>query len=227
LLAAALVPPVWVAVAFGNASDVVMLGAVAFSSEGRALATVSYPQSPRPHVELRVWDLMTGRERRSERRVVPNPLLTVADGGERLGPPPRHAARQLSRRVCCPERPLTDGRIGLNCLAALSFDGNPLATARHQADQDHDTRVQLWDVATGRLIKTLDDGKLVDMLAFSPDGHILAGARGRLAAWDVGSGGVLGWPKAASLCVAPLTFAPDGSALVVQGDGGKLTLLDA
>jgi WD40 repeat protein len=72
----------------------------------------------------------------------------------------------------------------------------------------------------------MDDGELVDMLAFSPDGHILAGVRGRLAAWDVDSGGVLGWSKAVSSCVAPLTFAPDSSALAVQASGSKLSLLD-
>src|SRR5262249_26106976 len=191
--------------------------------------TVCYPQLPRPHAEVRVWDLVTGRERRSERRVLPDPLLTVADGGERLvAQAVDGGTRPLADLARWPGRGLLGGRVGGGgCLRARAPDGRTLATARHRVDRDEDTPVRLWDVATGRLIKALDDGELVDMLAFSPDGHILAGARGRLAAWDVGSGGVLGWPKAASLCVAPLTFAPDGSALVVQGDGGKLTLLDA
>jgi WD40 repeat protein len=226
ILAVALAPPVWVA--FSNAPAVVMVGAVAFSPDGRALATVCYPQSPRPHAELRVWDLATGRERRSERRAVPDPLLTVADGDERLVARAVDGGTQpLSELVRWPERLLLGGRVGgIGCLTALSLDGRTLATARHRVDLDRDTHVRLWDVATGRLIKALDDGQLVDMLAFSPDGHILAGARGRLAAWDVGSGCVLGWSKVASLCVAPLTFAPDGSALAIQADGGKLNLID-
>jgi len=86
-------------------------------------------------------------------------------------------------------------------------------------------------VATGRLVKTLDDGKLADQLEFSPDGSILADVRGRLVAWDVGSGDMLGWSKAAASYVAPLAFAPDGSALAVHAVGGKvvgseLNLLD-
>ncbi|MDR3623117.1 MAG: hypothetical protein P4L85_27440, partial [Paludisphaera borealis] len=204
------------------------VGAAAFSPDGRALATVCYPQSPRPHVELRIWDLATRRERRSDRRVSPDPLLTVVDGGERLvARAVDGGARPLSELVRWPERLLLDGRIGgAGCTPALSLDGRTLATARHRVDLDEDTRVRLWDVADGRLIKTLDDGELVDMLACSPDGRILAGARGRLAAWDVGSGGVLGWSKAAAQCVAPLAFAPDGSALAVQAIGGKLNLLD-
>jgi WD40 repeat protein len=176
---------------------------------------------------LRIWDLASGRERRSERRVF-DPLLTLVDGGERLVVRAVDGSTQpLADLVRWPERLLLDGRgAGVYCRPALSRDGRTLATARHQADRDRDTRVRLWDVATGQLVKTLDDGEFVDMLSFSPDGRILAGARGRLVAWDVGSGGVLGWSKATAPCVAPLTFAPDGSALAVQATGGKLNLLD-
>jgi hypothetical protein len=211
-----------------KAPDVVTVGVVAFSPDGRTLATVSYPHSLRPHAELRVWDLVTGRERRPERRTVPDPLLIVADDCERLvARTADGGTRPLSDLVRWPERLLLDGRLGvLGCRAALSLDGHTLATARHRADRDQDSRVHLWVVATGRLVRTLDDGEFVDMLAFSPDGHILAGARGRLAAWDIGSGGVLDWLKTASPSVAPLRFAPDGSALAVQAIGGKLNLLD-
>jgi WD40 repeat protein len=122
---------------------------------------------------------------------------------------------------------LLEGRgHGVGCCPALSIDSRILATARHRSDLDQDTRVRLWDVATGRLVKTLDDRRLVDMMEFSPDGRILAGARGRLVSWDVGSGEVQDWSKVASPCVAPLAFAPDGSALAVHALGGKLNLLD-
>jgi WD40 repeat protein len=225
VLAVALVPPVWVAL--GHAPDLTMVGAVSFSPDGRALATVCYPQVPQPHAELRVWDLATGRERRSERCEFPDPVLTVADGGEFLiARGVDGSSRPLADLVHWPERLLLDARVGgVGCVPALSFDGRTLATARFRVDLDTDTRVRLWDVDTGRLIKTLEDGELVDMLAFSADGSILAGARGRLVAWDVGTNGVLGWSKAAARCVAPLTFAPDGSALAIQA-GGKLNVLD-
>ncbi|APW61695.1 WD40 repeat domain-containing protein [Paludisphaera borealis] len=228
ILVVALAPPVWVAI--GDAPDVAMVGAAAFSPDGRALATVCYLRSPRPHAELRIWDLATRRERRSDRRVSPDPLLTVADGGERLvARAADGGARPLSDLARWPERLLLDSPVnGIGCLAALSLDGCVLATARHRVDLDDDFRVRLWNVADGRFIKALDDCEFVYTLAFSPDGRILlAGALGRrLAAWDVGSGGVLGWSKSAAQCVAPLAFAPDGSALAVQAIGGKLNLLD-
>ncbi len=176
ILAVALVPPV--GIAFRPAPESVPVGAVAFSPDGRALATICFARSPRPHTELRLWDLVSGRERRSERRVFPDPLLTVAEGGERLvthtwngGP------RPLSDLRLWPERLALDCRHGgAGCRSALSRDGRILATGRHWADLDQDTRVRLWDVATGRLVRTLDDGQLVDVLEFSPDGQILAGA---------------------------------------------------
>jgi len=61
---AALAPLVWVA--FWNVGDRLGVGAVTFSPDGRALASVRYPQHPRPHAQSRVWDLTTGRERQSE-----------------------------------------------------------------------------------------------------------------------------------------------------------------
>ena len=85
ILAVALVPPVWVA--FFYASEFVPVGILSFSPDGRVLATLCFPPSrlsPRRATELRVWDLATGRERRSERLAIPDPLLVVADGGERL-----------------------------------------------------------------------------------------------------------------------------------------------
>jgi WD40 repeat protein len=226
ILAIALAPLVWVAL--GQAPDLTMVGAAAFSPDGRALATVCYPQVPRPHAELRVWDLASGRERRSVRCEFPDPVLTVADGGERLvARKVDGGSRPLAELVHWPERLLLDSRGGgVGCIPALSVDGRTLATARFRVDLDTDTRVRLWDVATGRLIKTLDDGELKAMLAFSPQGHILASVWGRLVAWDVISGDLLGWSKPAAPCVPPLAFAPDGSALAIQAGGGKLNLLD-
>ena len=87
-------------------------------------------------------------------------------------------------------------------------------------------RVRLWDLDTGRLKTTLDDGQLVDRMAFSPDGRLLACVRGRLAVWDVGSGRVLDWSKAATRCFLQPTFSPDGSILAVRGAPSVLNLLD-
>jgi len=204
-----------------------MVGSVAFSPDGLSLATVSYPQSRRPHAELRVWDLATGRERRSDRLEF-GAALTRVDGGERLVLEEENGdARSLAEFVPWPRRLLLEALgAGVYCRSALSRDGRFLATARHRADRDRDTRVRIWDVESGRLVKTLDDSELVDMLTFSPDGRTLAGARERLAAWDVESGDVLVWSKTAAGCVAPLAIAPDDSALAVQAHGSKLNVID-
>ena len=159
------------------------VGVVAFAPDCHTLATVCYPPSPQPHdrwAELRIWELATGRERRSERRVIPNQLLIISEGGERLVVNSvDEGTRPLADLARWPERLVLDRMGGVYCRSALSPDGRTLATARHRPDRDRDTRVRLWDVATGRLIKTLDDGELVDMLDFSPDGRTLAGAQGQ------------------------------------------------
>ena len=204
---------------------------VVFAHDGRTLATLCYPPFSRPHEgwsELRVWDLATGRERRSERRILPARLLTVAGDGERLiVRVVNGGTRPLTDLARWPEQLLLDGRFGAaGCIAVLRPDCRTLATARMRPDHENDTGVRLWDVATGRLVKTLDDGRFVDMLVFSPDGRLLATASRRLAAWDVNTGRVIGWSKATAQCFAPLGFSPDGSALAIQSSGGKLNLLD-
>jgi WD40 repeat protein len=226
ILAVAMAPLVWVG--SWNVGERLAVGAVSFSPDGQALATVCFPQHPRPHAQLRVWDLATGCERWSERREVPYPLLIVADDGGRIIAGRAEAGMwPLSELADWPERILFSGwSPGVGCCAAMSADGRMLATARHRADLGRDTRIHLWDVATGRLIKTLDDGEFVDMLTFSPDGRILVGVRGRLAAWDVESGRPLEWAKADPPRYSPMIFAPDGSALAVQETGGKVGVLD-
>lgn len=103
----------------------------------------------------------------------------------------------------------------------------------------HDSLI-VWDQAEGRIVWQLDS--LGDLLAFSPDGRLLAVARGsglhldslkklppiypgdgRLRLIEVDSGKeVLSFPKEQR--VTALAFAPDGRTLATGGGDGKINL---
>ncbi|WZO99090.1 hypothetical protein EP7_000683 [Isosphaeraceae bacterium EP7] len=228
ILVVATAPMVWVTFDRFRRSEIVLAGGAVFSPDGLSLATVCYPQTPAPHVELRVWDIATGTERRHERRTFADPILVLSDDGRKLVA--RAADGKAWTRADMTRWPgrtlLENGGGGVGSILSMSPDGRTLATARLRADMDESTHVRLWDVATGSLVRTFDDGEFVYKLSFSPDGGTLAAVRGTLVGWDLVSGELSGLTKAVGPFVTSMAFAPDGSSLAVQQGSGKIALID-
>ena len=221
-LSVAALPLIWVMLRQSPGRYVI--ANVEFSPDGKLLATFSTHDQGQVN-EVRVWDLSSGRELRSERLVLLKPELTIAPDGLTItlntptGPRPLRELRDWP------------GRVLLNfARRRLAPDGRTLATAC--LNDLHLDRIQLWDLATGTLAGELSDGESNDHVAFSPDSLTLAGVRGRLALWDISERRIRGSPRIAATCVQLLAIAPDGSVIAAQASRtagqpiGAVTLWD-
>jgi WD40 repeat protein len=93
---------------------------------------------------------------------------------------------------------------------AFSPDGRHLATL--------DWTIRLWDVATGRLVREIEHGKLMEnAVAFSPDGKKLVTAHYELVSiWDLATGKRTAlWRGRPSREPLELAFRPDGKVLAI------------
>ena len=102
------------------------------------------------------------------------------------------------------------GSTGRVSAAAFSMDGKTLAVLGHRKP------IELWNVETRELIKTLPSPDDSQALAFSPDGKTLAssGLESHTQLWNVDTGELI---DTVGYKYGPnqLAFSPDGTTLVV------------
>lgn len=155
-------------------------------------------------------------------------LKKVAADKPRDGPPPLH---ELDHGGLF--RPAAQGGRDLILLSlAFSPDGKTLASAGGGQLKGRDRgalgEIKLWDVATGKLLKTIAvPNGIVFHVAFSPDGKLLATASGSGSADPVVPGEVRLWDASTGELVRKLpshhrgaygvAFSPDGKLIASGG----------
>jgi WD40 repeat protein len=109
------------------------------------------------------------------------------------------------------------------CMVSFSPDGKTLASA------GTDMAVRVWDVATGKLLRTLEGHqKVLTSLSFSHDAKLLASGSydGTIRLWDVAAGKELRRLKKCQELAFGLSFAPDGKVLASASIGPTVRLWD-
>ncbi|MCX4967031.1 hypothetical protein OHA98_19870 [Streptomyces sp. NBC_00654] len=183
-------------------------GTVVFGPDRRTVLDVGFPDGG-----VALWDADTGHPRLS--------IDTKDVKGVELSPDGRtlgiHHSEMLEIWDLAAHRPrkkIPEALTDYVSSFAFSPDGHTLATERD------DGKVRLWDMATGRLRRTLTghtDG--VGLLAFSPDGRTLAtaGEDRVVRLWDTATGRLR---KRLPGYINPrhfLEFSPDNRTLATAG----------
>ena len=112
-----------------------------------------------------------------------------------------------------------DGRLALSASIPFIFWGG-----------DH--TIKLWDIESGRQIRTFQDDGRINSFAMAPDGSRLSTVNddGAMALWDVASGRLLhriAGPKVIPPMPYLFAFSPDSKIVLLGGNDGGVKLFDA
>ncbi|MFC0040629.1 WD40 repeat domain-containing serine/threonine protein kinase [Actinomadura rayongensis] len=146
----------------------------------------------------------------------PAAVLLTRDDGEPATPPPAPNPTGL----ISPSGSLTGSGLKNLSEIALSPDGRTVAAG------GTDSFITLWDLASGRVLRTIQRAGWVSALAFSPDGASLASSAsnaGALLVWDVATGAIrVNVRTGGEFGLNAVAYSPDGSVIAGVNPGAHL-----
>ena len=193
---------------------------LAFSPDGNTLATGL--ERNRENEILYLWDVATGKEKKQLNSHTGNTIrvlfspdgktlasMSSSSGGDKIT---IHLWDTQSGNI---RTSVSGGHRNLAQSLSFSPDSSLLANANQQR------KIDLWDVNTGEIRKTLAGHTgAVYSAAFSPDGQTLASGSkdGTVRLWDVNTGEskITIEPPADTKTITRVMFSPDGNTLLIN-----------
>lgn len=217
----------------GSEDELDGIGAVAFSPDGTLMASAE-------KVSTTLWDTATWKRivTLTDSQVDPVEVqsLSFSPNGKILACGNMHATITLwdtgaHRKLATLIDPIGYTDNPKKSVEGVAFrrDGTTLAAAVE------DDKVRLWNTATHKITATIVTDTMVHQLAYSPDGHLLAGpAADEVLLWDADThgrlvtltSGAIGGSDALDSYVDKAAFSPDGKSVAASVANGKIVVWD-
>jgi len=171
---------------------------------------------------LAIWDTRTWEITQTLKTGSVLEIALSPDGKLVASTPDRYAVNIWQTKTGVLRRTIHTSFTGAVSQIVFSPDGKTIAAG------SYDGTARIWDVETGALLHDINTGSVVDSLAYSPDGTILASGGGyqnsAVQLWDTASGALLRLLEGHPNAVVSLAFSPDSRLLASGSYDGTLRL---
>jgi WD40 repeat protein len=219
------------------------INALSFSPDGLSLAVAS--GGPNQPGEILLWDIPDIPEGRAGAILEENKgvfsHVAFSPDGKVLAAAAGDAVK-LWDLGTGKLRGALEGHAGDVASVAFSRDGTTIAAATLElreypggVERHPPGEVKLWELATGKVRRTIRWSLRHHAVAFSPDGRFLAVAGwdafrgasgGKVGVWEIETGEHVATIEGHALGVLSLAFSPDGKLLATGGEYGTIKLTD-